>query len=493
MAINPYVPATAVGNGTQVDFTFTFPYIFPAHVTATINDVATTAFTFFSSNILRFNTPPANGATVRIFRETPADTLAAVIQPGGPLPIIGLNNNFLQSLYYNQETQYDAANQSTAGLQAQIDGITVTSNTALATAGSAVTTANAATATANGIAGTANTALSNSTAAVATANAAQSTANAALPQTGGTLTGNLTVPSINGGQLAGFRNRIINGNFDLWQRGTSFTDNEYGADRWIHGRVGTTHTVTRQAFTLGQTAVPGEPVYFCRTVVSSVAGAANYAALAQRIEDVRTFAGQQVTVSFWAKVDSTKNIAMNMVQTFGTGGSPSANVGISGTKVSIGTTFQKVTVTATLPSISGKTLGSDNNSYLQLLIWFDAGSTRNGDTDSLGQQSGTFDIAQVQIEPGPIATPFERRPIGTELALCQRYYESGDIILVPTVSGTAQILSFATRKRSTPTITLVAGAGSGATLAAVGNQGIYQNNNHSIYTGGNLFTASAEL
>jgi hypothetical protein len=189
--------------------------------------------------------------------------------------------------------------------------------------------------------------------------------------------GNFDATSINGGPLAGTRNRIINGNFDFWQRGTSFTASDYGADRWIHARFGTTHTATRQAFTLGQTAVPGEPTYFCRTVVSSVAGAGNYAVLVQRIEDVRTFAGQQVTVSFWAKADATKNIAINMVQIFGTGGSPSANVGISGTKISVGTTFQKVTVTATLPSISGKTLGTNNNSTLNLNIWFDAGSTWN--------------------------------------------------------------------------------------------------------------------
>ena len=235
-------------------------------------------------------------------------------------------------------------------------------------------------------------------------------------------TDQVQVANLNGGPLAGFRNRIINGNFDFWQRGTSFTANDYGADRWGHFRVGTTQSATRQAFTLGQTDVPGEPTYFCRTVVSSAAGAGNFCLLAQPIEDVRTFAGQQITVSFWAKADATKNIAVNMVQVFGTGGSPSANAGISGTKVSIGTTFQKVTVTATLPSISGKTLGTNNNSALYLNIWFDAGSDWNTSTDSLGQQSGTFDIAQVQIEPGPVATPFERRPIGTELALCQRYF-----------------------------------------------------------------------
>jgi hypothetical protein len=179
MAINPYVPASATGNGSQVDFTFTFPYIFPTHVKAYLNGVQTTAFTFFSTNVLRFTVAPALGVNVLIVRETPGDALAAVIQPGGPLPIVGLNNNFLQSLYYAQETQYDAANQSTAGLQAQITAATATANAASANAGSAVTTANAASATANGIASTANTANTNANNAVTTANTAQATATAA--------------------------------------------------------------------------------------------------------------------------------------------------------------------------------------------------------------------------------------------------------------------------------------------------------------------------
>jgi hypothetical protein len=179
MAINPYVPASATGNGTQVDFTFTFPYIFGAHVKAYLNGVQTTAFTFFSTNVLRFTVAPALGVNVLIVRETPGDALAAVIQPGGPLPIVGINNNFLQSLYYSQETQYDAANQSTAGLQAQVTAATNTANTASANAGAAVTTANAASATANGIAATANTANTNASNAVATANNANTTAAAA--------------------------------------------------------------------------------------------------------------------------------------------------------------------------------------------------------------------------------------------------------------------------------------------------------------------------
>jgi hypothetical protein len=264
------------------------------------------------------------------------------------------------------------------------------------------------------------------------------------------------VANLNGGPLAGFRNRIINGNFDFWQRGTSFTGNEYGADRWLNARVGSTHTATRQSFTLGQTAVPGEPTYFCRTVVVTSSGASNYAILVQRIEDVRTFAGQQVTVSFWAKVNSTKNIAVELAQEFGTGGSPSAQVrAIGTTKVSIGTSWQKVTVTATVPSISGKTLGTNGDSYLALTFWFDAGSDFNAFTDSLGQQSGTFEIAQVQLEPGAVATPFEQRPIGTELALCQRYFEAGStrIAMYASSGGTQPAGSiFYSPKRADPTM-----------------------------------------
>jgi hypothetical protein len=274
---------------------------------------------------------------------------------------------------------------------------------------------------------------------------------------GATFTGPVAVPSLNGGPLAGFRNIVINGNFDIWQAGTTFTGNDYGADQWIHGRVGTTHTVTRQQFTLGQTDVPGEPEFFCRTVVSSVGGASNYSHLQQRIEDVRTYAGQQATVSFKAKANTTKNIAIEVAQHFGTGGSPSADVtGIGVSKVSIGTSWQYVTATITVPSISGKTLGTDGSDSLRLTIWFDAGSSFNSRTSTLGQQSGTFDISEVQIEPGSVATLFEQRPIGVELALCQRYYWTRDTVEYVSYqsagSGFRQHIGFPVSMRTAPNI-----------------------------------------
>lgn len=221
-----------------------------------------------------------------------------------------------------------------------------------------------------------------------------------------------------------FRNKIINGNFDIWQRGTSQTTSGYGSvDRWRQDHAGSTKTASRQAFALGQTDVPNNPKYFMRHVVTSVAGAGNYVVMLQAIEGVETLAGQTATVSFWAKADATKNIAIEFEQGFGTGGSPSAAVNsIDSQLVALTTSWTKYTITVNIPSVSGKTLGTAGNDQLRYLFWFDAGSSFDARSASLGQQSGTFDIAQVQVEEGAAATPFEQRPIGLELTLCHRYF-----------------------------------------------------------------------
>lgn len=222
-----------------------------------------------------------------------------------------------------------------------------------------------------------------------------------------------------------FRNKIINGGFDIWQRGTSQTSSGYGSDdRWFNDNNGTTKTSSRQGFTAGQTDVPNNPSFYSRTVVTSSASSSSYCLKSQRIENAATLSGQTATLSFWAKADAAKNIAVEFVQNFGTGGAgiSSTVTGIGVTTCALTTTWKYFTVTVSIPSVSGKTFGSNNDSYLAVVFWFDAGSTFNARTNSLGQQSGTFDIAQVQLEAGLSATPFEQRPIGMELALCQRYY-----------------------------------------------------------------------
>ena len=237
--------------------------------------------------------------------------------------------------------------------------------------------------------------------------------------TAGTVTVNgITTSNLNGGPLAGFRNRIINGNFDIWQRGTSFTSptsGNYTADRWEvqFNNTGATRTLSRQSFALGQTDVPGEPTYFMRFDQSVAGSGGTFTQLDQRIESVRTFAGQQVTISFWAKAAaSTTMPVVAFQQIFGTGGSPSGlTQTTAGSSLALTTTWQKFSYQVTLPSISGKTLGTDSNDALIAVFFMPLNTTF------------TIDIAQVQLEPGPVATPFERRPIGTELALCQRYFQ----------------------------------------------------------------------
>ena len=234
----------------------------------------------------------------------------------------------------------------------------------------------------------------------------------------GSAAGNFS--SSNGGPLAGFRNRIINGNFDIWQRGTSFspTSNTYTADRWaiLFDGTGATRTISQQSFALGQTAVPNEPEYFVRFAQSVAGSGSTINRIDQRIEDVRTFAGQQVTISFWAKAAANTTMpSVQLAQYFGAGGSPSAEVyTTAGSSLALTTSWQKFSYSVSLPSISGKTLGTEDIDSLVPLFNMPLNTTF------------TIDIAQVQLEPGPVVTPFERRPIGTELALCQRYFQKNN-------------------------------------------------------------------
>jgi len=225
------------------------------------------------------------------------------------------------------------------------------------------------------------------------------------------------------------KNYIINGSFDVWQRGTiQTTVGWYGSDdRWRNDGVGTTKVHSRQEFTLGQIDVPGNPKYFSRTVVTSVVGAGNYYQKVHFIEGVDTLSGKTATLSFWAKADAAKNIAIDFMQKFGTGGSPSATIdGIGAQLIALTTSWKKYTATINIPSISGKTLGTNGDDSLIFIFWFDASTagTMPARSSSLGQQSGTFDIAQVQLEEGSVATEFERRTYGEELELCQRYYQT---------------------------------------------------------------------
>jgi len=250
------------------------------------------------------------------------------------------------------------------------------------------------------------------------------------------------------------KNRIINGDFQVWQRATSATfssDNVYNtADRWqtsmyASGFALGTRTVSRQEFTTGSS--PNGSRYFFQMAPNSAADSL-YTYMQQPIEDVTQFSNVYVTLSYWASVSSgTISVTSVFRQVFGTGGSPSSAVDTSFPSVTIDTTWKKYSVTVLLPSISGKTLGTNNNSNGLLYL-----------LETTNLNGATYRVSQVQLEIGTSATPFERRTYGQELANCYRYFEMVYATYGTWISGSSLRIwgSFAVPKRTRPSAIMYA-------------------------------------
>ena len=226
------------------------------------------------------------------------------------------------------------------------------------------------------------------------------------------------------------KNKIINGDFGVNQRNftSTTTDATFGFDRFPLLYSGGTCTYSAQTFTLGAAPVAGyEGKNFARLVSTSQTTAGHFCATSQKIEDVRTFAGQTVTYSFWAKASTgTPNIGVAMQQNFGSGGSPSSEVITSPAVQAITSSWARYSFTVNVPSISGKTIGTTaNTNYLGAWIFTSAGTTISGlGYPAVGLQNVTIDIWGVQLEAGSVATAFQTATgtIQGELAACQRYY-----------------------------------------------------------------------
>ena len=206
------------------------------------------------------------------------------------------------------------------------------------------------------------------------------------------------------------KNKIINGDFSNWQRGTSFTSyaGGYTSDRWTGTLDTSSAAVSRQTFTPGTAPVAGYEGQFFMRFTRGTGG--TFCNVQQRVEDVRTFAGQTVTLSFWAKASATCTIEPFYIQSFGSGG-PADVSGSFGTSTTLTTSWVRYSYTAAIPSVSGKTIGT--SSYLAILTARITSGT-NVDVDTWG----------VQLEAGSVATAFQTAT-GTlqgELAACQRYY-----------------------------------------------------------------------
>lgn len=227
------------------------------------------------------------------------------------------------------------------------------------------------------------------------------------------------VPSVmmaNSGAEFYSNNYLINPSFEIWQRGTSVTNwgsFGYTADNVQIGYDGSPpsgRTLSRQTFAPGQTDIPeGDPRYYLQYDFPICGTPTNY--LRFPVESVRTLAGKNAVFSFWARVPSgTMTIGAAIAQEFGTGGSPSSGVYPAATNFTVTTTWQKFIYTQTMSSLAGKTIGTNNNDMMWPAIWCPTNAP------------GTLQLANIKLEEGLIATPFQKRPVQVDLALCQRYF-----------------------------------------------------------------------
>jgi hypothetical protein len=302
------------------------------------------------------------------------------------------------------------------------------------------------------------------------------------------------ITSINDGPISGARNRIINGDMRIDQRnnGAAVTFNTttdgtiYIVDRWNGIK-----NSNNKAYTIQRSGVA--PVGFTSSLLMTVTstngstGSSDYNIIRQFIEGYNvsdliwgTANARPVTLSFWVRSSVTGTYSVSLVLQ-GSGNYPATYT------INSANTWEYKTIT-----VPGPTLGTwsiDNT--IGLGVYFDMGigsqysTTTNtwtygqnvfggtGVTKLTQTNGATFYIAGVQLEAGTVATPFERRSYGEELALCQRYYETSDgVIWSSTGYHTAFIRvgqPFVTSKRVAPTMTysnVTNSAGASVSIAA---------------------------
>lgn len=271
------------------------------------------------------------------------------------------------------------------------------------------------------------------------------------------------------------RQAIINGNFDIWQRGTSWTNPAHGAflaDRFFIFVGGTLNniTISKQALTPGD--IPNS-YNFLRVSPDGAwpsPGVGDFYTIRQKVEHGTRYLcgmGKKITISFWARSTIPgKKLAVNIKQDYGTGGTPSATEELTGNVFTLSSAWTKYAVTFTTNTLVGKTFGSNNDDNLTVLFWYMWGtsflSRFNGTAAETFGGAGTIDIAQVQLCAGDVALPFQPRSFAEELQLCQRYYERWDnaldgerinfLAIADSTTNFRAVMNFRVKKRKTPTM-----------------------------------------
>jgi len=202
-------------------------------------------------------------------------------------------------------------------------------------------------------------------------------------------------------------------------------------------------------------------------------GANDLTALQQNIEDVRRLSGKTVTISFWAWASSgTPKISVELVQFFGSGGSPSPFVSVPISAITISTTPTRYTLSVALPSVSGKTFGTTaGTDYTGLVFYLSAGSTYATRSSNIGFQTGVFLFWGVQLEIGSVMTPLDYGGSPQQqLAQCQRFYQTGYIKMWGygnAGNALGQTMIWSTTMRATPTVVYFSQGYSNASGASV--------------------------
>jgi len=294
---------------------------------------------------------------------------------------------------------------------------------------------------------------------------------------GATTTINGFTPTVS--NMAG-RNRLINGDFRIDQRnaGASETANGvYTVDRWNFGAV------VAGKLTYGQnynslTPPAGFTNYMgFKTTTAYTVGASEFFLFTQEIEgynaadfDFGKSSAKTITISFWVNSSLTGTFGVVLANSAQNRSYPATYT------ISSSNTWEQKFIT-----VVGDTTGTwltTNGKGLSVFFGLGVGSTFNGTAGSwqaatylgttgatsvVGTLNATWNITGVQLEEGSVATPFERRPIGQELALCQRYYQTyggnsgnerfgGGFNYLTTQSRIDMFL--ATTMRSVPTLTI---------------------------------------
>jgi hypothetical protein len=291
----------------------------------------------------------------------------------------------------------------------------------------------------------------------------------------------LTTLSVAGNEISavnslGFRNRIINGDMRIDQRnnGASVTVNTAGAfyatDRFRLSGVPSSGVFTGQQVTDAPTGFNNSLRVTVTTADASLAAGDFYYAV-QPIEGFNvadlgfgSASAQVVTLSFWTKSSLTGTFGGGLVNEAVNRSYPFTYT------INAANTWEYKTIT--IPGDATGTWQTTNGIGMRVYFGLGVGSDFTGTANQwnaafdgsvsgavnvMGTLNATWQITGVQLEAGSVATPFERRPYGTELALCQRYYEIGTADSAGAFISGAGVsiygtIGFRVTKRATPTM-----------------------------------------